>query len=124
MPIQGLAHIGVCVSSIERSQAFYADILGFKTVFRYAYEGTPIAFMQVGDCVLELIENAEKRSDGQVDHIALRVADIVEIYTELQKKGVHFEDGGITVCPECFGNGSKWAVFRGPDNERIELNES
>ena len=73
-----LAHIGVYVCDLERSVRFYQDVLDFAQIFRYENQGTPIAFLQNGTCVLELIEKPASagRTDGCVDHIALAVTDM------------------------------------------------
>ena len=73
-----LAHIGVYVCALERSVRFYQDVLDFVQIFRYENQGTPIAFLQNGTCVLELIEKPASagRTDGCVDHIALAVTDL------------------------------------------------
>lgn len=75
-----LAHIGVYVHDLERSVRFYQDVLDFVQIFRYENQGTPIAFLQNGTCVLELIEKPASagRTDGRVDHIALAVTDLAQ----------------------------------------------
>ena len=42
---------------------------------------------------------------------------------ELQGKKVTFEEGSYCEAPHVFERGSKWIMLRGPNNERIELNE-
>ena len=125
--ITGLAHIGLFVSDITRTREFYENVLGFKCIFSYMADGgiTPVAFEKNGSCVIEVvqIDGAEKREDGHVDHIALAVENIEDLCEQLRAKGIEFESRDITVCPECFPNGSKWILFRGPDNERLEIAE-
>ena len=77
-----LAHIGVYVHDLERSVRFYQDVLDFVQIFRYENQGTPIAFLQNGTCVLELIEKPASagRTDGRVDHIALAVTDLAQAH--------------------------------------------
>ena len=41
----------------------------------------------------------------------------------LKEKGIEFEEGSYTHAPQTFQGGSKWVMFRGPDQEHIELNE-
>lgn len=80
-----LAYIGVYVCDLERSVRFYQDVLDFVQIFRYENQGTPIAFLQNGTCVLELIEKPASagRTDGCVDHIALAVTDLAQAHREL-----------------------------------------
>ncbi len=126
--VNGLAHIGVFVSDIERSIAYYEKILGFE-----CYEKTDIenpsgvirlAFIRNGSCIIELVQkpNAIQKSDGPVDHIAMVVDDIDAAMKSLKAKGVVFEKDEPVVLPTLF-NGVKYAFFRGPDGEQLEINE-
>lgn len=121
-----LAHIGVYVCDLERSVRFYQDVLDFVQIFRYENQGTPIAFLQNGTCVLELIEKPASagRTDGCVDHIALAVTDLAQAHRELLARGVVFETDRVMTCPACFPGGASWIRFRGPDGERLELNQT
>lgn len=124
--ILGLGHIGLYVSDIARSRNFYENILGFECIFSYRNSGvTPVAFEKNGTCILEIVEKADvaSRKDGNVDHIALSVENIEAVKAKLDAKGIVFEDPDITSCPECFPNGSKWILFRGPDGEHLEITE-
>ena len=128
--ILGLAHIGLFVENIEKTKAFYSNILGFE-VYHDCKIDTPegvvyVAFARNGDCVLEIVQSAvrRKREDGFFDHIALKVKNIEEVKDDLEKKGIVFEDKEITFAPNVFPpKGSKWILFRGPDGEHIEINE-
>lgn len=121
--ILGLAHVGLYVKDIERSLAFYKDILGFECYFRFVLDGeVPIAFIKNGTCEIEIIQTPkiDSRDDGIVDHIAFLVDDIEAVRAKLVEQGVKF-DSGIIDHPECKENGSKWSFFRGPDNEHLEI---
>lgn len=121
-----LAHIGVYVCDLERSVRFYQDVLDFVQIFRYENQGTPVAFLQNGTCVLKLIEKPASagRTDGRVDHIALTVTDLAQAHRELLARGVVFETDRVMTCPACFPGGASWIRFRGPDGERLELNQT
>ena len=85
-----------------------------------------IAFARNGDCVLEIVQLPvqKTRQDGPFDHIALKVSNIEEVKKELESRGIIFEENEITYAAHVFPpKGSKWILFRGPDNEHIELNE-
>ena len=42
MAIQRLSHIGICVSDLERSRAFYCQGLGFQEAGELEVEGAPV----------------------------------------------------------------------------------
>lgn len=56
MAVRSFAHVGMTVSSIDRSLAFYVDLLGLRLVDRLpGTQGDEIAFVDAGGCMLELI---------------------------------------------------------------------
>ena len=130
MAIEGLQHVGIFVNDVERSVKFYTDILGFELIHK-AVNKVPegdvlVRFVKRGDCTLELVQFPYPidRSDGWVDHVALRVTDIDGTIKKLESEGVAFEEGSYTIAPHVFPPaGSKWIMFRGPDGEHLELNE-
>ena len=117
-----LAHIGVLVSDLKISQNFYENILGFHKVWENINPSpdgdVQVVFVEKDGLVIELIKmpKFEERRDGVVDHFAISVK-------ELQGKNVIFEEGSYCEAPHVFEKGSKWIMLRGPNNERIELNE-
>lgn len=127
--LEGLAHIGVFVKDIEVSKKFYTEILDFKVIEETSVDDPggviKVVFVQNGNLVLELVQfpKTVKKSDGPVDHIAMRVENIKGVRDLLEKRGVVFEEKEITHAPGFFPKGSKWILFRGPDGEHLELNE-
>lgn len=132
--MEGLAHVGLFVSNLERSKSFYCDTLNFKVIFEYCsqeeVDGTTtyISFIQNGNLIIELVQfeneiHQKFRKDGLFDHVALLVEDIAVVRDQLLAKGVIFESDDIVYKPHVFANGSKWLLFRGPDNEHLEIAE-
>ena len=128
--MEGLAHIGVFITDIERSKKFYEDVLDFETIWECGVEEkdgtvTNVAFVKNGSLVLELVRtaNPQKRQDGWVDHIALAVEDIEGIQKILEERGIEFEMDAPVLGASVFPNGAKWLTFRGPDGEHLEINE-
>lgn len=128
--IDGLAHVGLFVSDLDQSCKFYEDVLGFETIWRCEVEEpdgslTHVAFVQNGDLTLELIrpQTVSERPDGHFDHVAMRVRDIEAMQKILEEKGITFESPEPIYKSQVFEKGSKWLMFRGPDGERLELNE-
>ena len=144
--ILGQVHAGISVSNLERSIAFYRDILGFKHIktepvrnSRGRRLGVPdaviqIAIMEYGDGQsVELIQYIEPpapnkygeavNSLGQV-HIALKVDDIEAQMQHMIKNGVEFIGGNdYETIPEGPLFGWKWVYFKDPDGTNLELIE-
>lgn len=129
--MKGLAHIGVYTSNMEESIRFYTEVLGFKLNYTKDMpkpQGvTKLAFVQIGSCVIELIQPAngnevEGRSAGIVDHIAIEVDDIEKLVCRLLDHNVPFETEDIINMPQLF-DGAKAIFFKGPGGERLEFFE-
>ena len=69
-------HVGVRVSDMARSIAFYTDVFGFRLVQRFALGDEDLTFMEAGAARLELIASpgaTERTTDpGAVDHFRTR----------------------------------------------------
>ena len=143
--VQGLDHIALTVSSLEKSLAFYVDLLGFEELERHRLEGETISTM-VGtrDVVMQVVRL--KTPDGSKialdlqqyvaptgtisdarlgmanhSHFAFKVKDIAAIYDRLKKKGAEFVSAPVT-----FGldHGTVRVVFlKDPDGCILELVE-
>ena len=142
--VYGLNHTAIGVTDMERSLAFYRDILGFEVLIDY--KGTwPGEAVIVGESIeqrlvmlghpnggarIELIENLspvkskpvppEKRwGDIGVMEAALEVKDIGKVYKELSDKGVSF------MCPiSCMPETKiRYVFLRDPDDSEIGLYE-
>jgi len=126
--ITGLAHIGVFISDKERSITYYSEMLDFECYHRVNIEeknGTVrIAFIKNGSCVIELVQlpDAAQKPDGPIDHIAMDVDDIDAAMANLKAKGIKFETDEPLFLSTMF-SGVKYAFFRGPDGEHLELNQ-
>ncbi|MBQ8952854.1 MAG: VOC family protein [Clostridia bacterium] len=122
--ITGLAHIGVKVKDIDASIKFYTEVLGFELTHKQKSGTSILAFLNIGTCLLELIQSAvyEERTPGQVDHIAVEVKGIEALVEDLRAKGVHFLADEINVAPGLL-DGVKNIFFTGPDGERFEFFE-
>ena len=128
--IKGLAHVGVICKDIEVSKKFYMDILGFELI----HENTntrpdgvvKMAFIRLKDIEIELVEMPvyEKRADGPVDHISMRVDNVDEAIAEFKAKGIQFLTEQPKAIPHLYdGRGVRFIFFNGPDGERLEFNE-
>jgi len=86
LKISRLQHIGLPITDIEISQAFY-ERLGFQNVMQstFMHEGKPgkVSMMKREEVIIELYQMSEpelskvrQRQDGRIDHITFDVDDI------------------------------------------------
>ena len=97
--IKKVEHIGVAVSSIEKSVHIFKDILGLPLDRVYESEAikTKIAFFPVEGCTIELIEPMDpespaakfiqKRGEG-IHHICLGVEDVEAALRQYESQGI------------------------------------
>ncbi len=123
-----LLHTMIRVGDLERSLAFYCELLGMKLLRRKDYPGGrfTLAFVGYGDeasdTVIELTHNWDtdgyELGDG-FGHLALGVGDIYATCDSLRAKGVP-----IMREPGPMKHGSTVIAFIGdPDGYKIELIE-
>jgi len=123
-----LAYVGIQVRDIERSLAFYRDILGMRIVRRARVPETKGEWVELRSpgsrLLLELNwypEGAKffagpyRRGDA-LDHIAFYCEDVEGAYRELLAKGVRSAQAPF------MEGGSLLAFVRDPDGLWIELN--
>ena len=146
--IIGQEHTGLCVSNLDKSIAFYRDVLGLTMIKREEPKatrsrklGVPGAVIQIAvfeygtnnQCQLELIEYLEPKAPntygepvnslGQV-HISFKVDDIEKEVARLSALGVEFVGGNdCEVNAEGPLKGWKWIYFKDPDGTNLELIE-
>ena len=116
------------VGDLERSIAFYTDILGMRLLRRKDYPGGrfTLAFVGYGDesdhTVLELTHNWDTSSydiGSGYGHIALGVDDIVGVCDQIRAKG-----GKVVREPGPMKNGTTViALVEDPDGYKVELIE-
>ena len=131
--LRGLQHIGLPVTDLERSKAFYTE-LGFVEVMRTnlprASEDVQVAMMHHEGLTIELYQLEEherqeiaQRTDGHLDHIALDVADIEQAYHEIRTSGLEILEADAPVFLPFWEHGVRYFTVRGPDGEKVEFNQ-
>lgn len=97
--IKKVDHIGIAVQSLEATLPFYTEVLKLelKGIEEVESEGVKVAFLQVGETKIELLEplhedspiakHIEKRGEG-IHHIALRTDSIDEEMEHIRSKGI------------------------------------
>ena len=141
--IQGIHHVAISSADVERSLAFYRDLLGFEVVFEQSWPpGTEIAdaitgldgcsarqlMLRKGTAYLELFQyhapepqprDTEWRvCDHGITHLCLVVDDLDEEYERLGAAGVGFNSP-----PQDLGGGLRTVYGRDPDGNVVELHE-
>jgi catechol 2,3-dioxygenase-like lactoylglutathione lyase family enzyme len=127
--ITGLHHVSLAVTNLERSKAFYGDVLGLKEIERPRFEFAG-AWYGVGDRQLHLIVHDKptlrtRGIDSHDVHFALRVRSYRETVAFLQSRGYSSEtrDDAKRLRENQWGKAGFPQVFiLDPDRYVIELN--
>ncbi|WP_127579512.1 VOC family protein [Paenibacillus koleovorans] len=124
MAIRKIEHVGIMVSSMERSLAFYQEVIGLELQGKLLHTNGVIELAFLGvpgttETVVELIAGytGELSEEGRVHHIAFTVDDLDAETERVAALGVRFLEKASTTLP----NGARYRFFYGPDGERIEL---
>lgn len=146
MSFRGLHHVGFTVSDLDRSIAFYHDVLGLELVQEPSpvfddpslgeKVGVPGAALRqisfrLGDATIELLEYAKPPSPVErpvpnnaigAGHIGFLVDDIHAKKAELEARGIEFLSD-VNVVDEGVLAGWRWCYFLDPDGISLELVE-
>ena len=80
-------HVAVHVSDLDRSVKFYERHFGFKHYFQHAAgHGMQIAYLKLGDTVLELTHHTDGAMKGF--HFCLETDNLDDTVAQLQNDGV------------------------------------
>jgi lactoylglutathione lyase len=131
--INHLQHIGIPVTDIKRSEAFYQR-LGFETVmtapFTIDNEKGICIMMKRDHIMMEFYQMPEAqlkeirtRGNGHIDHIAFDVNDIDQAFAELKSKNFQVVEDAPVFLPTFWSKGCKYFNILGPDGERLEFNQ-
>jgi methylmalonyl-CoA/ethylmalonyl-CoA epimerase len=101
--LKKIDHIGIAVSNLKKAIPFYQDILSmtFKGVEEVAEYKVKVAFFQIGESKIELLEPTSKESfiaeflekNGQgIHHIAYEVEDVEVAIKKLEADGTRMID--------------------------------
>jgi catechol 2,3-dioxygenase-like lactoylglutathione lyase family enzyme len=111
--------ITILVTNIDRSVAFYRDLLGFFVID----SGTGSAVLASGDTrlVLRTVDGLTSEA-GRLIYLNLEVGDVEAIYEELKSKGVRFVHE-----PRPVNRGERlelWsATFEDPDGHNMAITQ-
>ena len=130
--ITGIQHIGMPVVDLKDSVEFYKS-LGFDVVMHtelHEDQGIVyVAMVQLANLIIELYQvcgdnltELKTRKDGVIDHIAINVKDIDEVYKTVKKNGLPIIENA-PVFLNFWDKGCRYFTVRGPMKEKIEFNE-
>ncbi len=125
-PVVRTGHVGLNVTSLERSTAFYREVLGLQVVGESSEGGRRFAFLGDGQTVvLTLWQQSDGRFDPRrpgLHHLSFQVATLEEVKAaeaRLRALGVTFHYDGIV--PHGEGASSGGLFFEDPDGTRLEI---
>lgn len=120
----GIQHIGIPTNDIEKTIAFYKE-LGFETALQTINKEADekVAFLKLKTLVIETYENkAAKLESGAIDHVAVNVNNIEEVYQYIREKKLNTTNDTIHFLP-FWENGVKFFTIEGPNMEKIEFSQ-
>lgn len=120
----GIQHIGIPTNDIEKTIAFYKE-LGFETALRTINKEADekVAFLKLKTLVIETYENkAAKLESGAIDHVAVNVNNIEEVYQYIREKKLNTTNDTIHFLP-FWENGVRFFTIEGPNMEKIEFSQ-
>lgn len=89
-------HVGYRIDNIDAAIALYERSFSGKLVYRatMAERGIEIAFVQVGDSMVEFIRSLAGSNPDKItiDHVAYHVADIEATLATCRQRGLKLED--------------------------------
>ncbi|MGZ0164996.1 MAG: VOC family protein [Planctomycetales bacterium] len=118
LPIEFIHHVSRVTRDLDKSIAFYQDVLGFQPLARPGFNFRGAWLFNYG-LQIHLIESKDQdppntEIQARVDHIAFRVSDIDAVQKQLDERGIefvsrHVPDTGVTQ-----------VFFIDPDGNHIE----
>ena len=122
--ITGVQHIGIPTNDIEKTIELYTS-LGFEIALFTLNEAAneKVAFLRLGNLVIETYENkVAAMKNGAIDHIALDVKNIDELFEEVRAAGYHLLNDEVQSLP-FWEHGVRFFTIVGPNKEKIEFCE-
>ena len=120
----GIQHIGIPTNDIEKTIAFYQK-LGFEIALQTVNEEADekVAFLELETLVIETYDNkAAKMESGAIDHVAINVKDIEEVYRYIEAEKMNTTKDTIHFLP-FWDNGVRFFTIEGPNKEKVEFSQ-
>jgi catechol 2,3-dioxygenase-like lactoylglutathione lyase family enzyme len=118
--VEGIDHVAMSVSDVERAAQWYIDVLGFKRLHEGMWDGVPV-FIGRGTTALALFpiraneRSISERGGIRMLHLAMRAnrKNFLAAQEELKQRGIRFEFQDHEVAHSIY--------FRDPDGHRLEI---
>jgi methylmalonyl-CoA/ethylmalonyl-CoA epimerase len=112
-----LGQVALTVSDVERSTAFYRDMVGLRFLFA---AGPTLAFLDLGGVRLMLSKPEGEFTPGGGTVLYLKVPEISTAYDEMRGRGVEFVDEPHLIAR--MPDHDLWMTFfRDPDQHTLAL---
>lgn len=125
----GLNHVTLVVTDLEKSKAFYMDILKLEQIETPWWgENDPYMFLSLGngsELHIGEIEGIEVKPNGY-NHFAMSVKDLDAFLEYLKAQGVTYGDlgeGGEPWKVQTRADGVRQTFFQDPDGYWVEVND-
>ncbi len=118
MAVQTLDHFTINTTDLQRSVAFYTDVLGLRAGDRPAFD-FPGAWLYCGDRpVVHLIgrDGPAQMGTGTLDHVAFRANDVQTYRERLLRREAAFTERDVPGMP------LHQVILEDPNGVTIELN--
>ena len=111
-------HIGIYVKDLEQTTAFYRKVFGFNLHSRLEMGETKIAFLDVGNGLLEVVQRPEAPTapEGVWSHLAVTVDDFDGLLTRLEGLNIQTREVNLPT-------GDRIVFLKDPDGHDIEIDE-
>ena len=122
--LEGIDHVALAVPDVERSAAWYIEVLGFERLYPEMWDGVPV-FIGKGTTAIALFPRRRRdelasspqgqRNELDMLHLALRAdrENFLDAQADLEKRGIKFEFQDHEISHSIY--------FRNPDGHRIEI---
>jgi catechol 2,3-dioxygenase len=123
MRVQSLGHVVLNVRSLERSETFYAGVLGIPVISRISHPAR-MTFFTLGNhhdlAVMEVGEHAPSPDPGAtgLGHVAFKIGDSLEDFSSAK---TDLEAAGIVLLYEADRAFTKSVHLHDPDGNEVEL---